>query len=209
MNNYLPVMLLKDLIILPNQEIKVETVKSDQLITVSNKHHNGNLLLVCPTDTLEEEPSITDLPTIGVVGIIKNIIDLPNGNIRLTILGTTRVKIEKYNHLTDNKTILMAITSSVLDNKTDIVSETALKRKLIKTLTTYINISHTISNSVLSQIAQINDLNKLTDIVTTFIPLSFEKKVNYMNELDSLKRATNLIYDISVEIEVCELDEKI
>ena len=74
MNNYLPVMLLKDLIILPNQEIKVETVKSDQLITVSNKHHNGNLLLVCPTDTLEEEPSITDLPTIGVVGIIKNII---------------------------------------------------------------------------------------------------------------------------------------
>ena len=46
MNNYLPVMLLKDLIILPNQEIKVETVKSDQLITVSNKHHNGNLLLV-------------------------------------------------------------------------------------------------------------------------------------------------------------------
>ena len=30
-----------------------------------------------------------------------------------------------------------------------------------------------------------------------------------MNELDSLKRATNLIYDISVEIEVCELDEKI
>ncbi len=209
MNNYLPVMMLKDLIILPNQEIKVETRKDDLLIAVSNKHHNGNLLLVCPNDTLEEEPSINDLPTIGVIGIIKNIIDLPNGNIRLTILGTTRVKIEKYNNLEDNKNILMASITSITDNKTDIVSETALKRKLIKTLTTYINISHTISNSVLSQIAQINDLNKLTDIVTTFIPLSFEKKVNYMNELDPLKRATNLIYDISVEIEVCELDEKI
>ncbi len=209
MNNYLPVMLLKDLIILPNQEIKVETRKDDFLITISNKHHNGNLLLVCPLDRLEEEPSISDLPSIGVVGIIKNVIDLPNGNIRLTILGTTRVKIDKYNRLEDNKNILMGITTSIVDNKTDIVSETALKRKLIKTLTTYINISHTISNSVLSQITQINDLNKLTDIVTTFIPLSFEKKVNYMNELDPLKRATSLIYDISVEIEVCELDEKI
>ena len=30
-----------------------------------------------------------------------------------------------------------------------------------------------------------------------------------MNEFDPLKRATNLIYDISVEIEVCELDYKI
>ena len=96
MNNYLPVMILKDLIILPNQEIKVETKKDDILVTISNKHHNGNLLLVCPRDTLEEEPSINDLPNIGVIGTIKNIIDLPNGNIRLTVIGTTRVQIEKY-----------------------------------------------------------------------------------------------------------------
>lgn len=209
MNNYLPVMILKDLIILPNQEIKVETKKDDILVMISNKHHNGNLLLVCPRDTLEEEPSINDLPNIGVIGSIKNIIDLPNGNIRLTIVGTNRVRIDKYRGLEDNKNVVMAITSNITDIKNDIVSETALKRKLIKTLTTYINISHTISNSVLSQIAQINDLNKLTDIVATFIPLSFEKKINYMNEFDPLKRATNLIYDISVEIEVCELDYKI
>lgn len=209
MNNYLPVMILKDLIILPNQEIKVETKKDDILVTISNKHHNGNLLLVCPRDTLEEEPSINDLPSIGIIGTIKNSIDLPNGNIRLTIIGANRVKIDKYQCLEDNKSIIMGITSNITDMKNDIVSETALKRKLIKTLTTYINISHTISNSVLSQIAQINDLNKLTDIVATFIPLSFEKKVNYMNEFDPIKRATNLIYDISVEIEVCELDYKI
>ncbi len=209
MNNYLPVMILKDLIILPNQEIKVETKKDDILVTISNKHHNGNLLLVCPRDTLEEEPSINDLPSIGIIGTIKNSIDLPNGNIRLTIIGANRVKIDKYQCLEDNKSIIMGITSNITDMKNDIVSETALKRKLIKTLTTYINISHTISNSVLSQIAQINGLNKLTDIVATFIPLSFEKKVNYMNEFDPIKRATNLIYDISVEIEVCELDYKI
>lgn len=209
MNNYLPVMILKDLIILPNQEIKVETRKDDILVTVSNKHHNGNLLLVCPRDTLEEEPSINDLPNIGVVGSIKNTIDLPNGNVRLTVIGTTRVKVDEYRRLEDNKNIIMAITSGLTNIKNDIVSETALKRKLIKTLTNYINISHTISNSVLSQIAQINDLSKLTDIVANFIPLSFEKKVNYMNEFDPIKRATNLIYDISVEIEVCELDYKI
>ena len=209
MNNYLPVMILKDLIILPNQEIKVETRKDDILVTVSNKHHNGNLLLVCPRDTLEEEPSINDLPNIGVVGSIKNTIDLPNGNVRLTVIGTTRVKIDEYRRLEDNKNIIMAITSGLTNIKNDIVSETALKRKLIKTLTNYINISHTISNSVLSQIAQINDLSKLTDIVANFIPLSFEKKVNYMNEFNPIKRATNLIYDISVEIEVCELDYKI
>ncbi|MDD5835826.1 MAG: endopeptidase La [bacterium] len=209
MNSYLPVLLLKDLIILPNQEIKIETTKNDVLIDISEKHHNNNILLVCPNDTLEEEPSISDLPTIGVIGIIKNSIDLPNGNVRITILGTTRVQIIKYEPLADNKAILMANVQASELPKCDIVTETALRRKLIKTLTNYINISHSISNSVLSQITQINDLNKLTDIVATFIPLSNEKKICYMNEVDPLKRANSLIYDISVEIEVCELDYKI
>jgi len=209
MNNYLPVKPLKDIIILPNQEVKLETTKEDEIIIVSNKHHNGTLLLVSPKDTLEENPSINDLPLIGIVCTIKNIIDLPNGNVRLTIEGNTRVNVLSYKLLEDNKNILMASVTQVEDIIFDIVEETAIKRKLFKTLTKYINISHTISNSVLSQIEKINDLDKLTDIVAIFIPLSNDKKITYMNEVNALKRANNLIYDISVEIEVCELDEKI
>jgi len=163
MNNYLPVKLLKDIIILPNQEVKLETTKDDEIINVSNKHHNGTLLLVCPKDALEENPSINDLPLIGIACTIKNIIDLPNGNIRLTIEGNARVNVLSYKLLEDNKNILMASVSSIDNITFDIVEETAIKRKLLKTLTKYINISHTISNSVLSQITKINDLDKLTE----------------------------------------------
>ena len=87
MNNYLPVMILKDLIILPNQEIKVETKKDDILVMISNKHHNGNLLLVCPRDTLEEEPSINDLPKVVTRLVCRSRFYKTNAETFLTMLN--------------------------------------------------------------------------------------------------------------------------
>ena len=112
MNNYLPVMLLKDLITLPNQEVKVELSNSlsKKLLTLAFKHHNGDLLIVCPKDALEESPDINDLPLVGVVGHIKSKIVLPNGNIRVTLVGINRVNIFEYRNFDDDKEILIAST---------------------------------------------------------------------------------------------------
>ena len=43
-------------------------------------------MVVCPLNSLEEKPDISDLPRIGVVGKIKNVIELPNGNKRIITL---------------------------------------------------------------------------------------------------------------------------
>ena len=111
MNNYLPVMLLKDLITLPNQEVKVELSNnlSKKLLTLAFKHHNGDLLIVCPKDALEESPDINDLPLVGVVGHIKSKIVLPNGNIRVTLVGINRVNIFEYRNFDDDKEIYKAL----------------------------------------------------------------------------------------------------
>lgn len=213
MNNYLPVMILKDTFILPNtnQDVKIELDDNftKSIYKVSTKHHDGSLLIVCSNDILEEEPSISDLPSVGIAVQIKNSIDLPNGNVRLTVCAVNRVIINEYRNLDDKTNVIMASVKAIVEEKYNIVEQTAIRRKLIKTLTQYINEAHTISNSVLSQISQISDLNKLTDIVASFIPLSVDKRIYYMQEVNSIRRANNLIYDISVELEVLILDQQI
>ena len=78
MNNYLPVMLLKGFVILPKQEVKLELNNSisERVADLAKKHHNGNLLVVCPRNELEETPEINDLPKIGVIAHIKSKIEL-------------------------------------------------------------------------------------------------------------------------------------
>src|SRR5574344_1157867 len=141
MNNYLPVMILKGFVLLPNQEVKLEVNNdiSSKIINLSSKHHNSDLLIVCPSNSLEENPDVNDLPIIGVVGHIKSCIELPNGNERIVIAGLDRVKINKYDNFQDDEDILMADVSNINAPKFDIVEETAIKRKLIELVKKYIN----------------------------------------------------------------------
>ncbi|MBR1416262.1 MAG: endopeptidase La [Bacilli bacterium] len=211
MNNYLPVMLLKGFVILPKQDVKLELNNSisEKIIELSKKHHNGDLLVVCPKNSLEETPEINDLPVVGVVAHLKSSIELPNGNIRIVISGTKRVDVNKYNNFDDDEDILMADVSVVNPPEEDLVSETAIKRKLIELLKKYINDNPSLSNSVLSAIKNNDDLGIITDIITAFLPFSLDKKILYMEEVSPMKRANALIYDISIELEILKLDTKL
>jgi len=93
----LPVLLLKKLLLLPDQEVKLELNNNltKNLISLSIEEFAKELLIVCPKNELEEIPDVDDLSKIGVVGFIKSNIELPNGNFRIKIQGLRRVKIKK------------------------------------------------------------------------------------------------------------------
>ena len=211
MNNYLPVMLLKGFVIFPNQEVKLELNNSisEKVIELSKKHHNGHFLVVCPKNTLEETPEISDLPIVGVVAHIKSKIELPNGNIRVVITGLNRVNVNNYNNFDDDEDILMSDVSLLESTSEDVVEETAIKRKLVDLLKQYVNENPTISNSILNNLKNNYDLDSITDLITSFLPFSLDKKILYMEEVSALKRANALIYDISVEMEILKLDTKL
>lgn len=210
MQNTLPVMLLKKLILLPNQEVKLELNNdlTKEVILLSGKKYDNEVLIVCPKNELEEIPDVDDLPLIGVVGKIINPIDLPNGHLRVKLLGLRRVKIEKY-FSTKNDEMLKCHYKELPKPKITEAEEIAFKRKLRSLLKRYIKVSPNISNSILNSIDEINEIGILTDMVSSFIPISFEKKISYMEETNPLKRAEDLIHDLEVELQAIKIDNKL
>ena len=77
----LPVLLLKNVVLFPYSEIRVEFVKIKEKTIIENaiKNNDNHVLLVNMLDPLEERPGIGDLPDIGIVGRIKSKIELSNG----------------------------------------------------------------------------------------------------------------------------------
>ena len=211
MKNNLPVMLLKRIVLLPLQDVRLDLSNdiSSRVIDLAMTKHNGEILIVCPIDPYEESPDVSDLPAVGVVGKIKNKMELPNGNLRIVVSGTKRVKILEYvNEIADGD-ILKAHTMEIELPKYDEVEETTLRRKLLELLNAYIECSSTMSNSVLSSVKDINDINKITDIIVSFMPFTIEKKLLYMQEMNPLHRANALVYDLSIELQVAQLDLKL
>ena len=209
MDYTLLVMLLKNLVILPFQEIKLELKdeNSKNIIKISNKKYNNRVLIVSPINSLESEPSIEDLPNVGVVAYIKNKIELTNGNLRVTLKGEKRVKVLNYESF--SKDIIDATVTDIELPNLEEAKKIAVTKKLRNVLNKYINSSPNISNSILKTIEDKDDLNFLTDVITTFIPITVSKKLEYMQEINSEKRAYNLIKDINLEMEYIEIEENI
>ena len=207
----LPVMLLKRIVLLPHQDVRLDLNNdiSNRVIDLAMKKHNGEILIVCPIDPYEEAPDLSDLPSVGVVGKIKSRMELPNGNLRLVVSGTKRVKILEYVNEVVDGDILKAHIMEIDLPKFDEVEEITLRRKMLEILNLYIDTAPSMSNSVLSSVKDITDINKLTDLIVPFMPFKIEKKLLYMQEINPLHRANALVYDLSIELQVAQLDEKL
>lgn len=134
---------------------------------------------------------------------------MPNGNLRVVIAGTKRVKIISYENSSEDNEILKADYKEYEELKFDEAEAMAISRKLKEILEKYINSSPYVSNSILSSIKDIDDLYLLTDLITSFVPFPLEKKLQYLEEVNGYYRANALIYDLNIELQVVELDEKI
>ena len=203
----LPVILLKNLVLLPYQEVRVE-IKSDvskKVTEISKLYHDNEVLIVCPLNSLEEKPDTSDLPRIGVVGKIKSIIDLPNGNMRVIIYGLYRVKVISYVNYSNEEDILDSIITGIETQDSEIECS-AYQRKLMSELESYVNKNPFITNSIMSQIKSNVSLDKLTDLIGNFLPLSFEKKLNLMLDASSISRSKLLIKELAIESAVMDLE---
>lgn len=207
----LPAILLKGLIILPDQEIKLEINNkySRKTIEMSKSEYDGMVLVVCPKNQKEEEPDVSDLPKVGVTAIVVSSVRLPNGNDRVVLKGIKRVAAVKYFNSRKTRDVLLSKVEDIDLPKLNQKEREASKRKLVALLKKYIKSNPTISNSILAQIQHVSNLDILTDMISSFMPLTFSKKLDLMQEINANKRAKTLIEEIMLELEIINLENKI
>ena len=210
MNNLLPVLILNEVIILPNQEIKIDLNNefSKKVIWASAKNELNKVLVIAPINTLESSPSIEDLPRVGVVAKVKSKVELPNNKLRVIIKAEERVSINKY-YQNKNTNVLKCSFNVIELPSFSKANETAIQRKLIELTKNYILLNKNVSNSILKTLDERKSLSDITDIITSFLPFSFSKKLSYMETINPLTRAENLINDLNEEILVTKIDREL
>ncbi len=159
----LPVIILKGIILLPNNEIRLEFDNTNSnVIDIAEMFHDNEILIVNQNNPLEETPDKNDLPRIGVIGKITHKVELPNGKTRIIIKGIKRANIHEYlNHSAD---VIESIISETSFKKIDEDVEEVTIKKLYQEVERYIKSVPYISNSVISLIMNVTELDKMTDI---------------------------------------------
>ncbi len=208
MKSNLPVLILRNMVLFPYSEIRLEFESEidRKLLSLAESYYENHILVVNPQDNLEIDPEIEELPPYGIIATIKMKLDMPNGKVRIIIQGDNRAKVHTY---AKDDGLYEALISTVTPEELTVKEELAYVRSLTKHIEYYVKEVPTMSNTVLSQIAGISSINKLTDIIAVFLPIDIERKMEYISEISSTCRVKMILDDINHDVEVLKLEKEI
>ena len=201
----LPVILLKGLILLPNNVLKLEFNEKNidnNIIDMSLLFHDGYILVVSEYDK-------NNIPKIGVLSKIENNIVLPNGNNRIDIKGLRRVNIIEFLNETKNKQPSETIVSDIEIEEIEEEKEEAIIKKIIKELKNYIKNIPYISNSSIAMVENEKSLDKLVDLIVPTLGLDKNQMLNYLNTISTITRSEMLLKDIYKENEMFQIERNL
>ena len=205
----LPVIVLRNMILLPQGEIKLEIQEEQDKNIIYNaiNEHNNYVLLVSPKYATNDEINKDELPKYSVIGKISSNFELPNGNIRLSLLGINRAYV--YDYIDEDNIIKNAIIGPVKVDSYDEEKEEAKVRILKNCFQEYVSIIPTINNFLIAKINEENSLETITDIIVNVLPLKFEDKYRFVNEPNACSRADYLIQLLKKEKNIGFIERQI
>lgn len=207
----LPVILLKGIILLPNNDLRLEfeNNESKNILDASEFFHDNKVLVVGQIDVLEETNLLADLPKIGVVARINHKMELPNGNVRVTLNGLSRAYVHEYLNINKRFDSLESIVSEVVETSPDVTEEPIILRKIYHEFEKHIKTVPYITNSILSNLNNVKSLSKMTDIIAMQVAQTNNRLNEYLMELDVNNRTEMVLRDIYEQQEMFKIEKNI
>lgn len=197
------VLLIKKHVIFPYNQLIIDLTEDidKQIIDKCMQEKNNQVLLVFIDDNKQ---NVSKLPKIGVVATINKKFAVDSKKSQVTIAGLDRVIINNYQKIDG----LEGLQANIKANDIIAVDE-ALKIALINTLKSKIRklVEYKVlGNSIINILETSNSLTKISDVTAAFIPLFRPKKIQLLNELNSVKRMEMLIEYITTLIRSYEME---
>ncbi len=205
MDEKLVVLIVNDMVIFPNSEVRIEFDNNydKQMVAIVDKIEDNLMLIVNPIE--EDNLDITSCPKYGVLGRLKLKMNVPNGKTRIIIEGLDRVEISSY----EEEGKFFKANYKVIEYNEDEEEETSYYKLLVKSLEKYISKVPYMGNAILSQLNGIDSLSNLCDLIVNFLPLSYKEKKKYITTIEPIERAKYLIQDMNRDMKFAELEQKI
>ena len=206
----IPVLPLRDVVVYPNMVVPlfVGRPKSIKALEEAMNNNDKKILLVTQVSSDIDDPIPTELYTVGCIANILQLLKLPDGTMKVLVEGISRSKIF---NVSDNNSLLYAQYQLLddTDKRSTLVQEDALGRALEDTFNQYVKLNKKIPPEVLSSIAGIDDLSKLSDSIAAHMTMKLDEKQKVLELAKTKERVEYLIKSMESELDVLQVEKKI
>ncbi|EGT3615028.1 endopeptidase La [Clostridium perfringens] len=206
----LPLIPLRGLTVFPNMVIYFDVGRKKSIEAVEKAMAGDQKIFLAAQKDIEiDNPSEDDIFNIGTICEIKQIVKMPKNTIRVLVEGIERAKMDEF---FDKEELLEASIEEIeIGNEVDHELE-ALSRKLKDDFFEFLDI--TASNGIngvdlFDNLEEEKDLNKVTDLISSYALVKQEDKQDILQTLDLKERIEKLIFYVKQEIEVAKIEKRI
>ena len=202
----LPLIPLRGLTIFPGMVMHFDVGRKKSIAALERAMAGDQMIFLSyQRDMLIENPQKADLSKIGVIAEVKQILRLPNGNIRVLVEGLFRAEISRFFH-NDG---FIRVTAAKKDEKQceDKLQEQVLMRRIQHLLEEYFSVYERVSPETISSLVSVESAGELADIAATNFPLKPNEKETILEETDVQLRMEKVIAMIENETKILEVEQ--
>ena len=203
----LPLLPLRGMMVFPYMIIHLDVGRERSVAALDAAMvENRKILLLAQKDAENEDPDRAGLYDVGTVAEIRQLLKMPDGNIRVLVEGLCRAVVTDYHEL-DNYTEVTVEEHP--DEQSDSMDLEALTRAVVHEFEEWVKLSKRIPPETFVSVTILDDVGRLCDLIASHLNLKLEPKQELLECIDVAKRLEKL-YEILVrELEVVQMEQKI
>ena len=203
----IPLLPLRDVVVFPHMiaPLFVGREKSISALESAMKHGDG-IFLAAQKSAQKDDPGEDDIYRVGTVGIIIQLLRLPDGTVKVLVEGKKRGVIESY---VPNVDFYLVDVKELEDDDIVTVKAEALVRNVTETFEVYAKLNKKIHAEVVVTVSSIDSPAKLADVLASHLNIKVESKQKILEMIDVADRL-EAIYELMLsEIEILQVEERI
>ncbi len=203
----LPLIPLRDVVVFPHMVIPL-FVGRDKSIAALEEAMAGDrdILLASQREARVNEPTPSDIHTVGTVGSIIQLLKLPDGTVKVLVEGRCRANLKGY--LADDRYFLVRI-QELPEAAPRGVEASALMRSVVEGFSEYVKMNRKLPSELVSSAQAIDDPGRLADTIAAHLAIKTTVKQELLEDQDPVTRLQKLYELMKGETEVLELEHKI
>jgi len=204
----MPLLPLRDVVVFPHMIVPlfVGREKSIAALEAAMKDEK-EIFMVAQKNAQKDEPSEEDIYSVGTIGIIIQLLRLPDGTVKVLVEGRKRGIIRSYVFCEEH--FLVLVDELEETGQEDVLRIEALMRSIGSAFENYAKMTGKVHLDMAGTVSAIDDPSKLADIVISQINAKLDDKQKII-EIASIPERMEAIYKLMLsEIEILQVEEKI
>lgn len=207
MKNSYPVLTVRDIVIFPHVVVPLFVGRSRSIKALeAAMDQDKKVIFLSQKNVQDEEPGFDDLYHVGVLGNILQMLNLPDGSVKILVDGIDRVRVSDYKE--ENGYFSGKCEILEKENYNEIEVE-AYSRMVLEQFEIYSRLNKRISLDTINAVKNLQSPDDIIDVIAAHLTLKVQDKQDLLEDTNILRRFEKLLKFLEAEIDVIHVEKKI